>query len=115
MQNDHVYDASDETVSTDRQTKTDASLILVDLLKPTGCKFCTKNRAKGLQIFRKFAEAGRAARRKIARKAERLTRLKYGSLNNIIYRYQREVWGEFRERPLQFGENNLKKRGKKII
>ena len=30
--NDHVYDASDETVSTDRQTKTDASLILVDLL-----------------------------------------------------------------------------------
>ena len=34
--NDHVYDASDETVSTDRQTKTDASLILVDLLKQTG-------------------------------------------------------------------------------
>ena len=33
---DHVYDASDETVSTDRQTKTDASLILLDLLKKTG-------------------------------------------------------------------------------
>ena len=33
---DHVDDASDETVSTDRQTKTDASLILVDLLKQTG-------------------------------------------------------------------------------
>ena len=32
----HVYDAPDETVSTDRQTKTDASLILVDLLKQTG-------------------------------------------------------------------------------
>ena len=31
----HVYDASDETVSTDRQTKTDASLILVDLHKLT--------------------------------------------------------------------------------
>ena len=33
---DHVYDASNKTVSTNRQTKTDASLILVDLLNKTG-------------------------------------------------------------------------------